>query len=227
MYIVTVIGRTKGVGVACNTCPGGSLAEDPSGDSTDACPPPRPRNYHGGLAGVLQRQTVPAGRYTPYRITFVTLFAQRPFLSPPTNSCATNRATIPISIIELNRRDCSILSRRDHKAETVFFSSFFLMMFKNVSRSKREIYIGIFLSRDFFPVPKGRRDGFGKSERGDRVTASKACFEHSRGGARVGRQAPVAQTPRSLLLSLRKEALQIVAGLPRTFQPYRLVAASN
>lgn len=227
MYIVTVIGRTKGVGVACNTCPGGSLAEDPSGDSTDACPPPRPRKYHGGLAGVLQRQTVPAGQYTPYRITFVTLFAQRSFLSPPTNSCATNRATT-ISIIELNRRNCSILSRRDHKAETVFFPSFFLMMFKNVSRSKREIYIGAFLSRDFFfPVPKGRRDGFGKSERGDRVTASKACFEHSRGGARVGRQAPVAQTPRSLLLSLRKEALQIVAGLPRTFQPYCLVAASN
>lgn len=97
-----------------------------------------------------------------------------------------------------------------------------------MSHDLKEKFISqLFYREIFFPVPKGRRDGFGKSERGDRVTASKACFEHSRGGARVGRQAPVAQTPRSLLLSLRKEALQIVAGLPRTFQPYCLVAASN
>lgn len=32
---------------------------------------------------------------------------------------------------------------------------------------------------------------------------------------------PLSRKPLVLLLSLRKEALQIVAGLPRTFQPYR------
>ena len=61
MYIVTVIRRTMSVSVPCNTCPGGSLAEDPSGYFDRCVPASAPQELPRGSRGSLAETNRPSG----------------------------------------------------------------------------------------------------------------------------------------------------------------------
>ena len=61
VYIVTVIRRTKGVSVPCNTCPGGSPAEDPSGYFDRCVPASAPQELPRGSRGSLAETNRPSG----------------------------------------------------------------------------------------------------------------------------------------------------------------------
>lgn len=120
------------------------------------------------------------------------------------------------SIIALNRQiNRSFL---DHKVDTSFFR--FLSMFKNVSRSKRERVV---YRREIRPVGRERCEMRSEAENPKEGIASqrRKRVSNIHVAEHVSGDKPLSRKPLVLLLSLRKEALQIVAGLPRTFQPYR------